>query len=120
MSDTRKPNRIIVPHQRSPDGTITSIARVHTVSGILDRALGIVDEQLIKLSIKSRSATFEERDAKVLQAFVRSLVDLSKEEREREKVDKTSEDLKDLTNDELLALAEAKLATVKEANKPTS
>lgn len=115
MSD-QKPKRIIVPLQKSGDGVVR-VDRVHSVAGMLDRALGIIDEQLLKIGLKSRQMTLDEKEAKVLQGYVKSLVELSKEEREREKNDKTAEELKDLSDAELLELANQQLQTLKPPSK---
>jgi hypothetical protein len=114
----QRPRRIIVPLQKSGDGVVR-VDRVNSVSGMLDRALGIIDEQLIKIGLKSRTATLDEKEARVLQGYVKSLVELSKEEREREKADKTPDELKEMSDAELLELANSKLAAIKEPNKPS-
>jgi hypothetical protein len=89
-----------------------NISRVSDVSTMLDAALQTLAEQLDKLALKSRIATFEEKEARILQGYIKSLVDLSKEERERDKSDQLS-DLKNLTDEELLELAKTSLLKAK-------
>ncbi len=114
MAGNYEPKRRIAPMQQTTGG-IVKIDRVHSVTGMLDRALNIIDEQLTKISLKSRAAgpTLEEKDAKILQGYVRSLVELSKEEREREKSNKEIEGLENLTTEELLELGKETLLGVK-------
>lgn len=112
MGEHHKNRRIVISPQRSLDAAVV-IDRVNTVDGMLNRALGILDEQLTKLGLKSRSAMFDEKEARVLQGYVKSLVDLSKEEREREKSNKDAEGLKDMSDAELLELAQSKLSELK-------
>lgn len=111
MAEDRKPWKIIVPLQKSPDGA-TRIDKVHTTAGMLERALGIIDDQLIKISLKSKAAILDDKESRVLTGYVDALVKLSKEEREREKDDKTAETLKSMSNEELLQLAEQSLKTL--------
>lgn len=106
MSDgviRRKP----VPGQPKQSIAVT-VSRVSDVSNMLDGALKTLGEQLGRLALKSRSATLDEKEAKVLQGYIRSLVELSKEEREREKQEQAG-DLSSLSHEELLELAKSKL-----------
>jgi hypothetical protein len=111
MSDNNKPRRLMVPLKRSLDAAI-QVDRVEGVDNLLARSLGILDEQLTKIGLQSKHSIFGEKEARVLQGYIKSLVDLSKEEREREKAADDSE-LKNLTHDQLLELAQSKLSDVK-------
>lgn len=113
--------RRIVPAAGTTGG-IVKIDRVNSVTGMLDRALNIIDEQLTKIALKSRAAgpNLDEKDAKILQGYVRSLVELSKEEREREKSNKEIEGLDKLTNEELLDLGKEALLGLKDSGTPKS
>jgi len=113
--ENRQPKRLIIP-QRNNSRAAQTVTRVNSVSSLLDGALATLAEQLDKLAIKSRFAEFDEKEAKVLQGYIRSLVELSKEQREHEKADKMPEDLAKLTNEELLELANAKLVEQKKQN----
>lgn len=117
MADERKPWKVIVPLQKSGDGVVR-VDRVKTTAGMLDRALGIIDDQLIKIGLKAHAAILDEKEARVLQGYVKSLVELSKEEREREKNDNTADELKKLSDAELLELAQQNLNTLKDIEKP--
>lgn len=91
--------------------TAHTVTRVSSVSNMLEGALKTLQEQLDELALKSRTRTFEVQDAKILQGYVKSLVDLSKEERERAKDE--AGDLGKLSTDELIELAMDKLKTIK-------
>lgn len=93
------------------------VERVHSTTSMISDALAIVDEQLLKLRLRSNSENFEESDVKTLHTLIKSLVDLSKEEREREKAEKDLGDLSKLTNEELLDLATKRLSQAKESIK---
>lgn len=112
MSD--QPRRIIVPVQKTAHGTVR-IDRVNNVSTMLDRALGIIDEQLTKIGLKSRQAggLLDDKETRALHGHVKALVELSKEEREREKSNKDNEMLQAMTDEELLAHAQEKLQSLK-------
>jgi len=114
MSDEKR--RIIVKGQAAKHA-VTQVSRVSDISTMLDNALRTLSEQLDRLSIKSRVSSFDEKDAKVLQGYISSLVNLSKEEREREKSDKLG-DLAGLTDQELIELAQAKLTKIKQTDTP--
>ena len=116
-----KPKRLIVPLQKSSDGATVRIDRVSSISNSIDRAFGIVDEQLMKIGIKSRQAggLLQPEDVKALHGHIKALVELSKEEREREKSNKDSEELKDLSHEQLLELAQQELGTAKDITKKT-
>lgn len=118
-NDNQKPRRLIVPLQRSPDGAVVRIDRVNNVSGMIDRALNIVDEQLTKIALKSRQAgnELDEKEIRKLETLIKSLATLSKEEREREKGGQDAEGLSDLTPEELVKLAETELLKIKDTKR---
>lgn len=109
--DTREPRRIQLSSKKSIAYPVT---KQSSTSSMLDDALSIVGEQVDKLKLRSRHEVFESEDIKTLHILIKSLVDLSKEEREREKSEKDMEDLSKLSHEELLELASSKLTSVKE------
>jgi hypothetical protein len=109
MSESEGPKRRLVVPKPKATGTAVTVSRLSDVSSMLDGALRTLAEQLDKLALRSRVASFDEREAKVLQGYIRSLVELSKEERERDKQDQLG-DLSKLSDTELLELARSKLA----------
>jgi hypothetical protein len=119
MSDSNQgPRRNILPIMKVPNGSVVNVDRVSNISNSLDRAFGIVDEQLMKIALKSRQAggVLDDKETKALHGHIKALVELSKEEREREKSNKDAAGLESMTNAELLELAKAQLQTAKDAN----
>lgn len=83
----------------------SSVLLIPSVDGMLSDALSIVGVELAKLKRRSDTLTsLDTKDAKILQGYIKSLVDLSKESRERDKEDG---DLEKLTDQELIALLQA-------------
>lgn len=97
MSD----RRVIIPrgsqHLVSRNDAIITPA----VNNVLADALNVISTEVARFSGKVRNGKpLEEKEARTLQGYVRALVDLSKEERERSK----QEDLSKLSTEELAAL----------------
>jgi hypothetical protein len=111
-NNEQRPRRRIIPQARVGNG-IVQVERVHSVTAMLDRALTIIDDQLIRLSLKARAATLDDKESRILQGYVKSLVELSKEEREREKANKEAGDLGELTPEQLLELGRETLLGLK-------
>lgn len=76
---------------------------------MLDDALAIMSAQIERIRVKAASATLDEREARTLLGYVKGLVDIAKEEREREKSDKVSKEIAEMSTDELLKAAQEKL-----------
>lgn len=115
MSDEPK-RRIIVPVQKV-NGETVRVDRVTNVAGMLDRALTIIDEQLTKIALMSRQnagGVLDDKHTRALHGHIKALVELSKEEREREKSDKSAEEFKNLSQQELLDLAQKTFGQVKD------
>lgn len=110
---SKEPQRLVLSQKKSLN-VAYPVTKQSSTSGMVDDALSIVDEQLEKIKIRSRHESFEMEDMKILQLLIKSLVDLSKEEREREKSEKDMEDLSKLTHEELLQLASSKLSAARE------
>lgn len=102
-SNNTGPKRIVVPAIKVVDAS----SKVPSVNRMLDNSLSIIEEQVDRLRIKSRAQSLDEKEARVLLGYVKGLVEISKEEREREKADKGAAALADLSVDELLERAAA-------------
>lgn len=75
------------------------------VDSLIADALTTVQLELIKFKTKvSSGRSLDSREAKTLQGYIKSLVELSKEDRDRHK----DEDLSNLTTEELVALLGSK------------
>jgi hypothetical protein len=79
-------------------------------SKMLEDALSIMDQQIERFRVKSGAMALDEREARTLLGYVKGLVEISKEEREREKSDKISKELENMSTDELLELAKKNLS----------
>lgn len=104
---TEEPKKIKI----SPVQVVRASIVTKSTTSMLDDALRIVGQQIEMMQVKSgQNQRLDEREARVLQGYIKSLVDLSKEEREREKLD---DSLKNMTDAELIELAKRSLSTQK-------
>jgi hypothetical protein len=72
-----------------------------SVDGMIADALQVIQLEITKFRTKVASGrSLDSRESRTLQGYIKSLVDLSKEDRERTK----DEDLSKLSTEELLAL----------------
>lgn len=93
-------------------GRIIDVKREADVNDVINNALGIIKQQVDNLSAKSRlGGSLQDIDVKNLRTYIQSLVELSREERERTKHDGVEEWLANLTTQELVDMAQGKLAS---------
>lgn len=72
-----------------------------SVDSMMADALGVIQLEITKFRTKvAQGRSLDSREAKTLQGYIKSLVDLSREDRERIK----EQDLSQLSTEELLAL----------------
>lgn len=72
-----------------------------SVDGMIADALDVIQQEISRYKTKVvQGRSLDSREAKVLQGYIKSLVDLSREDRERTK----EEDLSKLSTEELLQL----------------
>ena len=91
----------------TPAQVIRARSATPSTVSMLDDALGIIGQQIDMFRVKSgQNQRLDEKEARILQGYIKSLVDLSKEEREREKLDDA---LKNMSDEELLELAKKQL-----------
>ncbi len=75
------------------------------VDSLMSDALQVIQTEIIKFKTKvQQGRSLDSREAKTLQGYIKSLVELSREDRERLK----GEDLSKLTTEELIALLGSK------------
>jgi hypothetical protein len=97
MSDDRVPKRII-PAQK-PALNRANISNLASVDHMLDDALGILETELIGLKVKQREGhKLKLAESRVLVGYIKSLVELSKEQRERD----SQKNFGDMSDEELL------------------
>ncbi len=93
------------------------VDRVDGINNTVNTALAVVSEQLQKMALKSKASTFTDAEARTLQTYIKALVDLSREERERDRSDIELEKLKNLSDSELLDLAQKHLVGAQQTTK---
>jgi hypothetical protein len=100
MDDQFK-RRIIPPKSKIE---ASNIVLMPNVQSLLSDALMVIQTEVARFSGKARKGiSLDLREARVLQGYIKALVELSKEAREREK----NTDLSEMTPEELLELANA-------------
>lgn len=119
MSDSEvKPNRRLIVPQKPAQVRAVTIDLVPDVNKLIDDALGVVAMEIHNFKGKVQSGkSLDLSEARVLQGYIKSLTDMSKEMRERE----SAADLANLTDNELLAYVEkvrAKLQSTKVEEPP--
>lgn len=104
MSDENK-RRIILPPRQSEAHRPRSVEVVlePVVPTLLQDALSILGSEITRLKLKTnKNEPLKHEEAKVLQGYIRSLVELAKEQRERD----DSSDLANLSDAQLLELVD--------------
>jgi hypothetical protein len=92
---------------RRSNGAPVEISTVSKTSRILEDALTIISEQISTFkAISGRNNMLDEKQAKLLEGYIKSLVILSKEEREREKSEKDLEAIANMSNEQLIEYLE--------------
>lgn len=77
-----------------------------SVDSMMADALGVIQLEITKYKTKvAQGRSLDSREAKTLQGYIKSLVELSREDRERIK----EQDLSQLSTEELLALLGSKV-----------
>ena len=79
----------------------TKVVKVPEVDNLIADALGIISMELVKLHTKvKKGSSLTAEEGRLLNGYIKSLTELSKENRERDK----GNDLSNLSVEELLAL----------------
>lgn len=114
--DQRAPKHLLRP--KTPlapprhAGRIISVQSESNVNDVINNALGIIKQQVDTLGAKSRmGGSLQDQDVKNLRIYIQSLVELSREDRERTKHDGIEDWLAALSTDELIKMAQGQLAT---------
>lgn len=120
--DQRAPKHLLRP--KTPlappkhAGRIINVQSESTVNDVINSALGIIKQQVDTLSAKSRmGGSLQDQDVKNLRTYIQSLVELSREERERTKAEGIEDYLAEMSFEELVELAQSRLGqTVANSN----
>lgn len=114
-NDQRHPKnkvfKVLAPPKHA--GRVLDVVKETDVSDILARALGVIKQQVDNIAAKSRlgrESVLPETDIKTLRSLVQSLVEVSREDRERTKHDGIEDWVAALSTDELVKLAQGQLA----------
>ena len=110
MSDSELKTLLNRRGQRSVVREVVPLVNLNT---IIEGTIAILDEQVEKLRLKSKGANFGAEDAKILQSYIKSVIDLSREEREREAKDEYAKQLAAMTPEQLLQEYESKVKQLK-------
>ena len=101
MSEEYKGTRILVPRRSQ----ISRPVLAPSVQNLLDDALSVVSYEIIRLKqkvMKDITKGLDSREARTLQGYIKSLVELSREERERS----DEADYANMTDEELIKLVD--------------
>lgn len=116
MTDQRMPKSILRPKlpyvAPKHSGRTIEVKKESDVADVINSALGIIKQQVDNLSAKSRlGGSLMDVDVKNLRTYIQSLVELSREERERTKHDGIEDWVAALTTEELITMAQGQLST---------
>jgi hypothetical protein len=93
-------NRLIIKPKQS---RVTIVDRITTVDVMINDILHILKDQIEKQRIKAKAATLNDKEVKTIESLTDALVKLSKEERARLSDDEISNEVSNLSDEELLA-----------------
>lgn len=105
----RRRKKVSLPPKKFNQTDLDSVTVVPTLDQLLNDALSIIGSQLTGFRTKTaRGVTLDPKEARIVTNYLDALTRASKESREQAR----AEDLKDLTDEELVQLA-AQLAKTK-------
>lgn len=103
--------KIVLPTKR-PQIESNQITLLPPVEGLIGDALNIIQMEIVKFSTKTkRGQSLDLREARVLQGYIKSLVELSKEGRERDK----EKDFSSMSDEQLIEMLQALMEKRKDA-----
>jgi len=101
---------IKLPNIHKPS-SVSKISTIASTEGLISDAIIVIASEIGKFRTKTANGrSLDLAEARVLQGYIKSLIELSRENREREK----DEDLSKLSTEQLLQLATAALAKMPE------
>lgn len=101
---TEAPKRKIIPQTT----VVRAQSEAPNPARMLEDALAIMSAQIERIRVKAASTTLDEREARTLLGYVKGLVDIAKEEREREKSDKVHKEIAEMSTEELIKAIQEK------------
>lgn len=104
MSDNETKRRIIVSPSRALSHQGSTLIVPADVNTLLEDALSVIATEIVKFKAKAnKGQSLELSEARVLQGYIKALVELSKEARERQ----DEADLVNMSDEELMSYFEA-------------
>ncbi len=104
--DHKKLPKVIIPQNDRPRSNVVSGPLDNNPDTIISTAMQTVAMEVTKLNVKvTRGISLDQKEARILQGYIKSMVELSRELRERDRAD----DLSKLSTAELAAIAEKML-----------
>lgn len=91
--------RIIVNKEKELDSSKSELQQIPDIDVLLDSALAVIDKEMRNLLRKANKCPLETAEAKTLQGYIKSLLDIQKAERDAIR----DQDLSKLSIDELVA-----------------
>lgn len=98
--------RIVLPPNAKPPIEVSPITGMPTAEKLIAEAIGIIQSELVRFGMKAKKGqSLDLKEARVLQGYIKALVDLSKENRDIEK----QKDFSKMSDDELIAMVQVLL-----------
>ena len=105
--ETKKALQALKEHRRveipKPTESAAELQEIPQLETLLDNAFAIVDKELRHIARKAKNCSLEANEAKVLQGYIKLLLDAKRQEREEEK----ALDLSQLNTSELIEKVKA-------------
>lgn len=121
MSLNDRFKRSILVQPQAPAASVVRVDGKAELSTLLEDTLSIFQTEILKLKVRANQSvtgTLSPTEAKVLQGYAKTLVDMAKEVRAREEV--AEQELGKMSDEELLTQTEAAAAAIRERmRKPT-
>jgi hypothetical protein len=104
----------LIPTNSPRRAIASAIVRETNTASALSDALSILNDQIQILRVKSNTGySLDSEQIKSLRTLVQSICDISREEREQDKHDGLSEELKNMTEQEVFQLYQEKTSKEK-------
>lgn len=104
MSDQVKIRRPLAQNYGKTGETAEVPKKAASVDNMMKDVYNILRDQIERIRIKSAHSSLSAEEVSSLRDYTRSLIELSKEEREITKAEEASGDLKNLSDEELIEL----------------
>lgn len=101
-SDEPKKRKISHHFDKTPAKVeVSQVLEVPPVEGIMSKSVAALGNEINRLYVRSSQYPLSDKEARILQGHIKTVIELSKHQMEREK----AQDLSDMSDDDLFALA---------------